>query len=160
MARTHHYLLTTTWTGNLGSGTSGYRSYSRNHKINSAGWATPLSLSSDPVFRGDNTRTSPEQLLLASLSSCHMLWVLHLCADSGIVVTAYEDNAEGVMQENEDGSGNFTGVVLRPRVQITEGGRSGELDEIHHKAHELCFISRSVNFPVQWEPVVLHGTAA
>lgn len=153
--REHHYSLSTTWTGNLGAGTGDYRAYSRNHEITIAGKSAPLPGSSDPVFLGDPERYTPEELLLASLSACHMLWFLHLCADAGIVVTEYEDAASGAMSEHADGSGEFTRVILRPRCVITDSTRIADAMALHTRAHDLCFIARSVNFPVEHEPVVV-----
>ncbi len=141
--------MTTRWTGNLGSGTSGYRDYSRNHELSAAGKTSVIAGSSDPVFRGDASRYNPEEMLVAALSSCHMLWLLHLAADAGIVITSYIDEASGIMREGADGGGEFTEVTLNPRVTITDAGRSGELEELSHRAHELCFIARSVRFPVR-----------
>lgn len=149
---THRYHLTTSWTGNLGTGTSGYRAYSRNYEVFVAGKSEPLQGSSDAVFRGDPARYSPEELLLASLSACHMLWFLHLCADAGIIVVNYADAALGEMAENSDGSGQFVEVVLQPSVTIQDEGRLPELATLHDKAHEMCFIARSVNFPVRVQP--------
>jgi len=154
-AREHHYRLTTTWTGNLGTGTSDYRAYSRDHEIAIAGKSAPLTGSADAAFRGDPARYTPEELLVASLSTCHMVWFLHLCADAGIVVTQYEDGASGAMSENEDGSGEFTSVILRPRAVITDPARLADAVALHTRAHQLCFIARSVNFPVELEPVVV-----
>lgn len=149
----HTYRIGLTWTGNLGEGTSGYRAYARNHEITVAG-KPPLPGSSDPHFRGDPSRYNPEELLVASLSSCHMLWYLHLCADAGIVVTEYVDRAEGTMEETAEGGGHFTAVVLRPAVTI-QGDCDAELAvALHERAHELCFIARSVRFPVRCEPQV------
>jgi organic hydroperoxide reductase OsmC/OhrA len=153
MSRNHGYTVTTEWTGNLGEGTSGYRSYSRNHQVTGANKISPIPGSSDPAFRGEAARYNPEELLVASLSACHMLWVLHLCADSKLVVTAYTDTASGMMVEQEDGGGEFTEVTLRPQIRLTDPSRAGELDSIHHRAHQLCFIARSVKFPVRVEPV-------
>src|SRR5205814_6337653 len=101
-----------------GTGTSGYREYDRAHEISSPG-KPPIVGSSDPSFRGDATRYNPEELLVASLSTCHMLWYLHLAADAGIAVTAYADDARGTMLEADDGSGRFARVVLRPTVTVT-----------------------------------------
>lgn len=153
--REHQYRVTTTWTGNLGTGTSDYRAYSRNHEIKILGKRSPLPGSSDPAFRGDPARYTPEELLVASLSACHMLWFLHLCADAGIVVTEYEDAASGIMVEHEDGSGEFRRVTLRPRVVITDSGRSADATALHRRAHDLCFVARSVNFPVEHDPVIV-----
>jgi len=155
LTREHHYRITTTWTGNLGAGTSDYRAYSRNHEIKILGKSAPLPGSSDPAFRGDPARYTPEELLVASLSACHMLWFLHLCADAGIVVTEYEDVASGAMSEHADGSGEFTMVILRPRAVITDSARIADAMALHPRAHEWCFIARSVNFPVQHEAVVV-----
>ena len=155
MTREHHYRITTTWTGNLGTGTSDYRAYSRDHEIKIVGKRAPLAGSSDAAFRGDPARYTPEELLVASLSACHMLWFLHLCADAGIVVTEYEDAASGEMSEHADRSGEFTSVVLRPRAVITDSARIADAMALHTQAHELCFIARSVNFPVRHEPVVV-----
>jgi organic hydroperoxide reductase OsmC/OhrA len=154
-AREHHYRITTTWTGNLGTGTSDYRAYSRNHEIKILGKRAPIPGSSDQAFRGDPARYTPEELLVASLSTCHMLWFLHLCADAGITVTEYEDAAQGIMKEHPDGSGEFASVVLRPRAVITDAARIPDAASLHHRAHDLCFIARSVNFPVEHEPVIV-----
>ncbi len=147
----HAYDARVVWTGNLGSGTSARRAYSRDHELRFEGKES-VHGSSDAAFHGDKGRCNPEELLVASLSACHMLWFLHLCADAGIVVTAYEDDASGTMLEESDGGGRFSEVVLRPRVTVTDGARDGSLDAIHHRAHALCFIARSVNFPVRCEP--------
>ena len=155
MTREHHYRITTTWTGNLGTGTSDYRAYSRDHEIKISGKRSPLPGSSDRAFRGDPARYTPEELLVASLSTCHMLWFLHLCADAGIVVTEYEDVVSGAMSEHANGSGEFTRVILRPRAAITDAARIAEALALHPRAHELCFLARSVNFPVEHEPVVV-----
>ncbi|MEQ8417542.1 MAG: OsmC family protein [Imperialibacter sp.] len=153
MAKTHHYQSTIRWTGNKGTGTSGYRDYERSHTVSIDGKPDILT-SSDPSFRGDKSRHNPEELFLSSLSSCHMLWFLHLCSDAGIVVTAYEDHAEGTMEENPDGSGQFSDVLLKPVVTITDATRADETQRLHHKANQMCFIARSVNFPVRHEPVI------
>ena len=146
----HVYKLTTKWTGNKGSGTSNYRSYERDHLI-SAENKPDIFCSADTAFRGDKTKYNPEELLVAALSSCHMLWFLHLCADSGIIVTEYIDNPTGVMTETENGSGQFKEITLKPAVTITDKKMLDKLDGLHEKAHEFCFISNSVNFPVRLE---------
>ena len=160
MPREHQYRVTINWTGNLGTGTSNYRSYSRTHEIAIPGKRAPLPGSSDPAFRGDPARYTPEELLVASLSACHMLWFLHLCADAGIVVTGYEDAATGTLVENagtdsDAGSGEFTRVFLRPRVVIADPARIADATALHQRAHHLCFIARSVNFPVEYEPEIV-----
>ena len=153
-SKTHTYRTTTTWAGNLGEGTRTYRAYSRNHDIAVAGKA-PLLCSSDPAFRGDPTRHNPEELLVASLSGCHMLWFLHLCAEAGVVVTAYRDDASGTMEETADGGGHFTEVVLRPHVTVAGATDVPQLDALHRRAHALCFIASSVNFPVRCASTVV-----
>ena len=149
--RTHSYHLTIRWTGNRGTGTSSYSAYSRDHVIDASG-KTPIEGSSDPAFRGDPARWNPEELLLAALSACHKLWYLHLAAEAGIRVSAYEDRAEASMVENPDGSGHFTAAVLRPRVTVRPQDDLALAARLHHEAHRFCFIAASVNFPVTCEP--------
>jgi len=151
--RRHRYVVTVEWTGNTGTGTSAYRAYERCHEISDgSGTRPPIPGSSDPLFRGDPTRWNPEQLLVASLSACHKLWYLHLCADAGIVVTQYVDCAEGEMVEDATGGGRFTRVVLRPAVTLAPGSDVERARSLHALAHERCFIASSVNFPVEHEP--------
>ena len=154
MHNKHHYKSTTKWTGNTGSGTSNYRNYERSYSILTEGKMEILG-SSDPAFRGDATKHNPEDLLLASLSSCHMLWYLHLCAEAGVVVTAYEDEATGVMLETANGSGHFTEVTLNPQVTVSESTMIEKANSLHKKANELCFIANSVNFPVYHNSIIL-----
>jgi len=154
--REHRYSITVEWTGNLGSGTSGYRAYSRDHDIKATGKAS-IAGSSDPAFHGDAARWNPEELLVVSLAACHKLWYLHLAAEAGVVVTAYADQAEGIMQEQPDGSGRFVRVVLHPTVTITASSNKERAYALHHVAHEKCFIANSVNFPVTCEPKIVVG---
>ena len=151
MSTSHRYETTVTWTGNTGTGTSGYRDYERAHEISAAARPT-IPGSSDPAFRGDPTRWNPEELLVASLSQCHMLWFLSLCAVEGVVVTDYRDHAAGTMVETPDGGGHFDLVVLRPEVRFASPAHAARAAELHERAHHLCFIANSVNFPVQCEP--------
>lgn len=152
----HRYETTMRWTGNTGEGTATYRSYSRNFTLAVAG-KPEMSGSSDPAFRGDRDRYNPEDMLVAALSSCHMLSYLHVCAVNNIVVLAYEDRAEGTMEERPDGSGVFTRVQLSPKVTISAESDPERARELHHKAHELCFIANSVNFPVEAVPTIVRG---
>ena len=152
--RDHTYVVTVTWTGNGGTGTSGYRTYERAHEIVIQG-KPPIYGSSDPAFRGDSTRYNPEETLVGSLSACHMLWYLHLCSAEGIVVTAYQDVAEGVLAERPDGGGRFTEVVLQPEVTLAPGSDIARARALHADAKARCFIANSVNFPVRHEPVFL-----
>ncbi len=146
----HHYVTTVTWTGNPGNGTSKRGNHSRNHDIAVEGKPV-IPGSSDPAFRGDPARHNPEDLLVASLSACHMLWYLSLCGKAGIAVMEYVDRAEGVMTESADGGGRFTSVVLRPEIVLAPGSDQALADRLHHEAHEKCFISQSVNVPVTVE---------
>jgi organic hydroperoxide reductase OsmC/OhrA len=151
--REHSYSTVVKWTGNTGTGTSSYRAYSRQHEVSAPGQPKPpIPGSSDPGFRGDATHWHPEELLVASISACHQLWYLHLCADAGLVITSYVDRAEGVMVEDADGGGRFRRVVLRPVVTFAPGADLDRARELHHEAHRLCFIANSVNFPVEHEP--------
>jgi organic hydroperoxide reductase OsmC/OhrA len=151
MARMHYYEVTVRWTGNTGSGTSGYRDYKRDHEIVSNSGKPPISGSSDPAFRGDCARWNPEELLVAALSACHKLWYLHLCAEAGVTVIEYVDRAEGYMEESDDGSGCFQRVVLRPKVVVASGSDTEKAWMLHNTAHARCFIANSVNFPVEHE---------
>jgi organic hydroperoxide reductase OsmC/OhrA len=151
---THRFAVNNRWTGNLGAGTSSYTAYSRNHEISGEGKSVAIPGSSDAAFRGERSRYNPEELLVGSLSTCHMLWMLHLCADAGIAITDYADDASGEMAIHADGGGEFVKVTLRPRMTIEDVARVEEATALHHRAHELCFIARSVNFPVTIEPNV------
>lgn len=149
--KTHTYTATIKWTGNRGVGTTNYQAYGRDHSISVASKNDILG-SSDPAFRGDKTKHNPEDLLVSSLSACHMLWYLHLCSQAGIVVTDYTDSATGVMEETDNGGGHFTEVTLNPIVTVTEEAMVEAANELHKKANELCFIANSVNFPVYHRP--------
>jgi len=153
MSKQHHYSTTITWTGNQGSGTSQYLAYNRNHTISAEGKVSILA-SSDPAFRGDKTKYNPEELLVASIASCHMLWYLHLCADAGVVVVDYTDKASGTMAETETGGGRFVEITLHPQVTVTDKSMIDKAAELHHKANKLCFISNSVNFPIHHKPII------
>jgi len=143
----HHYKTTITWTGNTGAGTKDYRSYERAHTISVNG-KQDISGSSDPAFSGDKSCYNPEDLLLSSVAACHMLWYLHLCSAAGVVVTAYEDTAEGTMAETNDGGGYFTQVILKPLITLKDVAMQAKADALHHEANKLCFIANSVKFPV------------
>ena len=147
----HNYKLTLQWTGNTGTGTSGYKEYERSHSI-LVDNKVEIAGSSDSAFRGDKSKHNPEDLLVASVSACHMLWYLHLCAVAGIIVTEYIDNATGTMTETADGGGKFTEITLNPTITITDISAQEKANELHKKANELCFIANSINFPVQHKP--------
>jgi organic hydroperoxide reductase OsmC/OhrA len=151
---THRYELDVRWTGNTGAGTAGYRSYGRDNEVRAAG--KPMLLgSADPTFRGDRTRWNPEELLVAALAQCHMLSFLHVAVTAGVVVTGYRDTATGTMTTHPDGSGEFVEVVLHPQVTVAEVAMIEKASGLHERAHELCFIARSVNFPVRHEATTL-----
>lgn len=151
MNKEHFYKLTVQWTGNMGNGTLNYRTYERSHVISAENKESILA-SADPAFRGDKSKYNPEELLLASLSSCHMLWFLHLCADNGVIVVDYIDSPTGIMEETENGGGKFKEVTLNPIVTVSDLTSLDKLDELHEKANELCFIANSVNFIVKHKP--------
>ncbi|QKG22569.1 OsmC family protein [Actinomadura verrucosospora] len=152
MARTHHYELDITWTGDRGTGTSGYRDFDRAHEVTADG--KPLILASaDPALRGDRERWNPEEFLVAALAQCHMLWFLHLCVAEKVIVTSYTDRPHGTMTETADG-GHFEEVVLRPRVTVATEEQAARTAALHERAHQMCFIANSVNFPVRQEPIV------
>lgn len=150
---THSYTLTTTWTGNRGTGTSGYRDYSRDAAVHVDGKPTLLA-SADKPFRGDPARWNPEDMLLAALSQCHLLSYLHACVEAGVVVTAYTDEATGTMQEDGRKGGSFTEVTLRPVVTVADESMIEAARAAHTQANAWCFIANSVNFPVRHEPTV------
>ncbi len=151
MEKHHTYQTTVQWTGNKGQGTTGYRNYERDYTISFDGKST-IHGSSDPAFRGDRTKHNPEDLLLASIASCHMLWFLHLCSEAGVVVVDYSDHATGTMIETADGGGRFSSVTLCPVVTVTESSMVDKANELHRKANKLCFIANSLNFTVHHQP--------
>lgn len=146
MNREHTYQANVIWTGNKGSHTPSYTAYDRDFTVQIAHKPDLLG-SADVPFRGDKTKHNPEDLFLISLSSCHMLWYLHLCADAGILVVEYQDQPTGKMVEDKNG-GHFTSVVLNPKVVITDSSRIDEANKLHEEAHKQCFIANSCNFPV------------
>jgi organic hydroperoxide reductase OsmC/OhrA len=156
MSRTHHYTVTTHWTGNRGSGTLDYRAYGRDHLISAEGKIHQIEASSDHKFRGDSRCYNPEELFISSISACHMLWYLHLAAIENIVVLNYEDRAEGVMTEEADGRGRFTSVTLNPVVNITGGGAQVHAArELHEQAGKKCFIANSVRVPIRYRGEII-----
>ena len=147
----HIYSVEICWTGNDGKGTESYKSYRRDHVIQSEG-RPEIPGSSDPAFRGDPARYNPEELMVASLSACHMLWYLHLCAVNHISVLEYRDTPSGVLRENADGSGDFVRVLLNPEVKLSGDSNRSKALALHSAAHPFCFIARSVKFPVEVAP--------
>lgn len=152
MRNEHEYAVEVEWQGNRGTGTSGYRDYGRELVIRAAGKAE-LPGSADPTFHGDRDRWNPEELLVTALAQCHMLSYLHMAVRAGVVVTGYRDTATGTMRQQGLG-GEFTEVVLRPRVTVADEAMREAALAAHRDAFEYCFIARSVNFPVRHEPVI------
>ena len=150
--KNHQYDITVLWTGNNGQGTKDYNAYKRDHTIQSGG-KPAIPGTSDVSFHGSPLRYNPEELLVASLSACHLLWYLHLCAVNNIVVTAYADKAKGTMQTTNDGGGRFTEVTLQPQITIAGTVEEERLQQLHKEANRLCFIANSCNFPVYHAPV-------
>lgn len=153
MTGEHTYRVSATWTGDRGTGTSGYRDYDRSVTVEVAG-KPALPVSADTPFRGDGGKWNPEDLLIAALAECHLLSYLYACVKAGVVVTAYEDQAVGTVVVEGDG-GAFREVVLHPRVVVAEAAMVDAAVAAHADAHEWCFIANSVNFPVRVDPVVL-----
>jgi organic hydroperoxide reductase OsmC/OhrA len=151
--RTLHAHARTEWTGNRGAGTRDYRAYARDHEFTAAGKA-PIAGSADPRFLGDRSRWSPEDLLAASISACHMLWYLHLCAEAGIVVTAYTDDVEALLLAEGGGDGRMARAVLRPQVTIVAGDPE-RAAALHHEAHARCFIANACAIPITVEPAIV-----
>ena len=151
MAKEHHYKAQIVWTGNRGEGTKDYQSYDRNYTISIEN-KPDIAGSADTPFRGDGTKYNPEDFLLSSLSTCHMLWFLHFCADNKIVVTNYIDNPIATMIENTGGGGHFTEVTLQPIVTITNASQIELANSLHVQANKKCFIANSCNFPVKHKP--------
>jgi organic hydroperoxide reductase OsmC/OhrA len=148
MSKTHQYSVDLLWTGNRGEGTTRYTGYERSYTLHVAG-KPDITGSSDPAFRGDPRYHNPEELFLASLSSCHMLQFLHECAKAGVSVIAYVDHAKGFMEETAEGGGRFTEVVLHPTVTVALGSMVAKVEVLHNAAHHHCFIANSCNFPVR-----------
>lgn len=151
MSKLHNYVASVRWTGNLGTGTSSYKAYGRSYEIGAPG-KPMIPGSSDPAFHGDPSRYNPEDILVASLSACHMLWYLHLAAVNKVVVLDYQDNATGTMEESAEGGGHFVEVTLKPLITLTPESDVETAKHLHHEAHEKCFIAASMNFPVKCEP--------
>ena len=152
----HSYATHIRWTGNTGEGTAHYRAYTRDWEVAVPGKPV-IPMSNDPLLGGNPALMNPEDLLLSALSGCHMLWYLHLASDAGIVVTAYEDTPEGLGELEAGGAARFVKAVLRPRITVRRGADLSRAHAIHHEIHKVCFIARSVNFPVEIAPTIREG---
>ena len=155
-AKTHEYTARIEWTGNRGTGTDTYKSYDRNWNLASAG-KPQIYCSNDPFLGGDSSKYNPEDMLIASVASCHMLWYLHLCSVAGVVVTSYRDNPLAVGEMEPSGAGRFLSVTLRPEIEITAQSDAQKAHDLHGEVHKYCFIARSINFPVTFEPVIVQA---
>jgi len=155
----HNYAIELVWTGNTGQGTKNLRSYSRDHDVAGDGLST-IAASSDPAFRGDPSRWNPEQLYVASIAQCHMLWYLSLAAKSGVTVIGYEDHPTGLMIEEPNGAGQFDNVTLHPTVTITTDSDAQVAEDLHHRVADYCFIARSVQTPIRHVITVEYGSDA
>jgi organic hydroperoxide reductase OsmC/OhrA len=151
MEKEHRYALTARWDGNRGTGTSGVRDYDRSHTVTIAGKPDQYLTTDNPAV-GDKTKLNPEDLLVTAISSCHMLSYLYVCALEGVVVTGYIDHATGILIENENGGGQFKSVTLNPEVTVADVSMAEKANALHHKAHEICYIANSMNFPVENNP--------
>lgn len=147
----HEYVSRILWTGNRGEGTAQYRAYDRTWDIAVPGKAV-VRCSNDPLLGGDSAKMNPEDLLLSALAACHMLWYLHYASDAGIVVTGYTDAPVGLGEVGRGGAGRFLKVTLRPHVVVAAGTDLAAAEAIHHRIDAVCFIARSVNFPVDCAP--------
>ncbi len=151
MTKQHEYTTAVEWTGNQGTGTSSYKGYQRTWDIAVPGKPV-VHCSNDPLLGGDPTLMNPEDLLLSSLAACHMLWYLHLASDNRVAVLAYRDSPIGVGEVLPSGAGRFVSAVLRPVVEVPKGTDLALAEDLHHRIHEFCFIARSINFAVGYEP--------
>src|SRR5680860_79571 len=149
----HTYTSKIIWTGNSGTGNSTYHGYERTWDLAIDG-KMPVSCSNDPLLGGDKSKYNPEDLLLSALSSCHMLWYLHLCIDAGVVVLSYEDQPQATGELESGGKGRFLSATLKPKIVISDGSNLEKARLIHGDVDQYCFIARSVNFPVTCEPQI------
>ena len=158
MTHRHDFPARVVWTGNIGQGNRNYRGYHRTWTLATAG-KPEVHCSNDPLLGGDPTLHNPEDILIAALASCHMLWFLHLASNAGVIVEAYEDNAVGIGESEPSGKGRFVEAILKPRITVAPGTDTQKADEIHHDIHNHCFIARSVNFPVRYEPEYIEANS-
>lgn len=150
MSKLHSYESTIVWTGNRGEGTAKYRGYDRAWEVRTPG-KPAIVCSNDPLLGGDPTKPNPEDLLLSSLSACHMLWYLHLACQAKVVVLGYTDSPEGVGETSPNGAGRFLSATLRPTIVLQQLTEQKRADALHQEIHKFCFIARSMNFPVNYK---------
>lgn len=148
MAKLHDFDAKIRWTGNQGRGTEHYKAYTRDWTLESPG-KPPVACSNDPMLGGNPELYNPEDMLIAALSSCHMLWFLHLASDAGLIVQSYTDTPVGTGESLPDGTGRFVSALLQPEIGLTAPFDTELADRVHAQIHNHCFIARSVNFPIQ-----------
>ncbi len=147
---THHHSFHSRvqWTGNTGQGNATYKGYDRTWQVTTDG--KPLiQCSNDPLLGGDPTLHNPEDMLINAVAACHMLWYLHLSFDAGVLVTGYQDTPEGIGESEPSGAGRFIKAILRPQITLGAGMDPAKADAVHGHIHNVCFIARSVNFPIE-----------
>ncbi len=147
----HDYTARVVWTGNRGDGTASYKGYDRTWNVETPGKPV-IHCSNDPLMGGDPTLHNPEDMLIAALSACHMLWYLHLASNAGITVLAYRDDPLAVGETDTTGASRFLRATLRPEITVPVGTDLAVADTVHHEIGKVCFIARSVNFPVDYAP--------
>ena len=145
----HDYTARVVWTGNRGQGTATYKGYDRTWNVETPGKPV-IHCSNDPLLGGDPTLHNPEDLLIAALASCHMLWYLHLASNAGIAVQGYRDDPLAVGEGEIGGAGRFLRATLRPEIVVPAGTDLAKAEAIHHEISKVCYIARSVIFPVSY----------
>lgn len=143
----HLFKAAINWTSKQNPPDSTKRFYSKSHQIKIEGKPV-LEVSAAKAFKGDPELYNPEDLLLSSLVSCHMMSYLYVCSQNGIEVLEYSDNAEATLEVSPNGSGRFVAAKLYPKVKILNPEQIQLALDLHQKANELCFIANSCNFPV------------
>lgn len=156
MSKQHDFISKVVWTGNRGEGTKSYNGYDRTWDMAVDGKEV-VHCSNDPLLGGDPSKYNPEDILISALSSCHMLWYLHLCSNAKVTVLSYEDNAVGIGESEPSGKGRFIKAILKPTIIITHDSDADKALQLHDEIHQYCFIARSVNFEVEYEPTILFG---
>lgn len=146
----HTFKAEANWTSKKDITDSSKRFYNKSHQVKIEGKPI-LDVSAAKAFKGDPELYNPEDLLLSSLVSCHMMSYLYVCSQNGIEVLEYSDNAEAALEVNPDGSGRFVEVKLFPKVKISNPDQIELALNLHFKANQLCFIANSCNFPVLHE---------
>lgn len=153
MSKVHAYKSHIVWTGNTGDGTRTYKGYDRTWNIEVPGKPV-IPCSNDPLLGGDPSLMNPEDLLLSSLSACHMLWYLHLASSAGITVISYHDTPIGEGEVAPNGAGRFLRATLHPVIEVEEDADIDKALSLHNEVHKYCFIARSVSFPIEYQAEV------